>query len=87
MLGCLSIVVGVGITAFSLYEKLTARVPVQGWTSLMIVLCLFSGVILFALAVLAEYLGVVVNMAMGRPLYLIVSRPCPRPGPLRAPRT
>ena len=32
-----------------------------------------SGAMLFALGVVAEYLGVAVNMAMGKPLYLIVS--------------
>ena len=31
-----------------------------------------SGAILFSLGVLAEYLGVAVSMAMGRPPYLIV---------------
>ena len=31
-----------------------------------------SGVILFALGIIAEYVGVAVNMAMGKPLYLLV---------------
>ncbi len=30
---------------------------------------------LFSLGVVAEYLGVAVNMAMGKPLYLIVQDP------------
>ncbi len=46
-----------------------------GWPSLMVVLLICSGAILLALGVIAEYLGVAVNMAMGRPLYLIVSDP------------
>ncbi len=75
LLGGISILVGVGISFYAIFEKLHSRIPVQGWTSLIIVLCLFCGVILFSLAVLAEYLGVVVNMAMGKPLYLIVSKP------------
>lgn len=45
----------------------------QGWPSLMVVLLLCSGAILFSLGVIAEYIGVAVNMAMGKPLYLIVS--------------
>ena len=39
----------------------------------MVVLLLSSGAILFALGVVAEYVGVAVNMAMGKPLYLIVT--------------
>lgn len=56
----------------------------QGWPSLMVVLLLSSGAVLFSLGVIAEYIGVAVNMAMGKPLYLIVSDP--EGGPLgRAP--
>lgn len=47
----------------------------QGWPSLMVVLLLSSGAVLFSLGVIAEYIGVAVNMAMGKPLYLIVSDP------------
>lgn len=56
-----------------------ANLP-QGWPSLMVTLLLCSGAILFALGVIAEYVGVAVNMAMGKPLYLIVSDP--KDGPL-----
>jgi polyisoprenyl-phosphate glycosyltransferase len=75
VLGGLSIVLGLAISGFALYEKLTTSVPVQGWTSLTILVCVFSGIILFALGVIAEYVGVTLRMAMGRPLYLIVSKP------------
>jgi len=52
----------------------------QGWPSLMVAFLLSSGAILFALGVIAEYVGVAVSMAMGKPLYLIVSDP--QHGPL-----
>jgi len=51
----------------------------QGWTSLVTIILITSGAILFALGTLAEYLGVAVNMAMGRPAYLIVSDPADGP--------
>ena len=35
----------------------------------------FSGIILFSLGVIAEYLAMTLSMAMGKPLYLIVSEP------------
>jgi undecaprenyl-phosphate 4-deoxy-4-formamido-L-arabinose transferase len=75
LVGCLAIVSSLAISAYALYEKLTARVPIQGWTSLTILICLFSGILLFATGVIAEYVGVTLRMAMGRPLYLIVSKP------------
>lgn len=46
-----------------------------GWTSTMVVLLVFAGVLLFFLGIIAEYIGVNVNMAMGKPAYLIVSDP------------
>lgn len=48
---------------------------VPGWTSLAVMTLLLGGSILFALGVVAEYVGAAVNMAMGKPLYLIVSDP------------
>jgi hypothetical protein len=42
---------------------------------MVIVTCLFAGLILVSLGIIAEYLGVAVSMAMGKPAYLIVSRP------------
>ena len=45
---------------------------VPGWTSTMILLMVATGGILFALGVIAEYVGMAVNMAMGKPLYLPV---------------
>ena len=49
----------------------------------MVVMLLIGGAVLFSLGVIAEYIGVAVNMAMGKPLYLIVSDAAD--GPLGAP--
>lgn len=56
---------------------------VPGWTSLMAVTLVSTGGIMLALGVVAEYLGVAVGMAMGKPLYLIGSDPST--GPLGRP--
>jgi glycosyltransferase involved in cell wall biosynthesis len=74
-IGVLSVVVSAAVASTSLYQKLTYQVPVAGWTSLIIVVCFFSGAILFSLGVIAEYLGMALTMAMGKPLYLVVSKP------------
>jgi polyisoprenyl-phosphate glycosyltransferase len=75
VMGAFSIVFGFVISLWALWQRLENRVPVQGWTSIFIITCFFSGVILISLGVIAEYLGVAVSMAMGKPAYLIVSRP------------
>ena len=78
--------------AFALYVVvacLLGTVDVQGWASVIVVVSISSGVSLFALGVVAEYIGVAVNMAMGgASSYLIVRRsstctlcaspPCPQ---------
>ena len=47
------------------------------------VILISTGAILFSLGVIAEYVGVAVNMAMGKPLYLITQDPAE--GPLGRP--
>jgi undecaprenyl-phosphate 4-deoxy-4-formamido-L-arabinose transferase len=77
ILGTLSILVSFAVSISAAYEKFRHEIPVPGWTSLFITVCFFSGIILFSLGVIAEYLGVTLTMAIGKPLYLIV------PGPSR----
>jgi undecaprenyl-phosphate 4-deoxy-4-formamido-L-arabinose transferase len=74
VLGLLSIVLGLAFSVLVIWQRLSLRIPVQGWTSMIIAICFFSGLILVSLGVIAEYLGVAVSMAMGKPPYLIVSR-------------
>jgi polyisoprenyl-phosphate glycosyltransferase len=75
LLGVGSIGFGGVFASYAVWVRLTGRVPVQGWTSLAILFCFFSGGILLSLGIIAEYVGVAVNTAMGRPLYLMVSNP------------
>jgi undecaprenyl-phosphate 4-deoxy-4-formamido-L-arabinose transferase len=79
--GLFSIVAAVVISAVVIRARLAHQIPVQGWTSMIIVIAFFSGLILVCLGVIAEYLGVAVSMAMGKPPYLLVSRPPPRGRP------
>jgi len=57
----------------------------QGWASTVIVVLVSSGAILFALGMIAEYVGVTVNRALGKLLYLIGEDS--RLGPLGRPLT
>lgn len=88
MVSVLGVVVATlgGLLALALViDHLSGGSDVQGWTSLMVVTLLCSGCVLFALGVIAEYVGVAVGMAMGRPPYLIGSDPAAGPLGRRAP--
>jgi undecaprenyl-phosphate 4-deoxy-4-formamido-L-arabinose transferase len=75
LLGVSAMLGGCAISAWVAYGRLVHRVPVSGWASLMIASCVFAGLTLFSLGVIAEYLGAAVSMAMGKPPYFIVTRP------------
>jgi polyisoprenyl-phosphate glycosyltransferase len=74
-IGIASILLGAAVSAYALWGRLTGRAEIPGWASLLIVVSLFSGLTLFSLGVLAEYLGIATTMALGKPPYLITSRP------------
>jgi undecaprenyl-phosphate 4-deoxy-4-formamido-L-arabinose transferase len=70
-----SVLLAMATSSYALYGKLINHVPVQGWTSLVIVISLFSGATLISLGVIAEYLAVTMGIAMGKPLYVISQKP------------
>lgn len=77
-------VVGVVLAAFLAISRLSGDVGVPGWTSLAVLVLLCSGAILVSLGIIAEYIGVTLNVAMGRPLYLVVDDDEPAPTRRRA---
>jgi len=80
MAGGLSVLAAVALTMWVVISKLMGDIQVQGWASLVIVVSFFSGTMLMALGVIAEYLAVTMGIAMGRPLYVVSSKPTrPRP--------
>jgi polyisoprenyl-phosphate glycosyltransferase len=79
LLGVLFALVGTIIAVFLVIRQLVEPVPVQGWTSLTVIVLICTGAVLFSLGVIAEYIGVAVNMAMGKPLYLITQDPVEGP--------
>jgi undecaprenyl-phosphate 4-deoxy-4-formamido-L-arabinose transferase len=67
------------LTAWVIWSRLNNEVPVQGWTSVMVILLVTSGGVLFSLGILAEYLAIASKSAMGKPLYLVVTDPAEGP--------
>ena len=72
LLGVVLALLGVVLATIVVVLRVSGQIEVSGWASVMVVALLGSGAILFALGVVAEYVGVAVNMAMGKPLYLAV---------------
>ncbi len=83
VVGALFALLGLLFAAFLVADKLVGGDIQPGWTSVMVVVLVGTGSLMLALGVVAEYLGVAVNMAMGKPLYLISADPST--GPLGRP--
>jgi undecaprenyl-phosphate 4-deoxy-4-formamido-L-arabinose transferase len=75
VMGFSSMILAIVVAAYALYSKYYGLVPVQGWTSLLIVVAFFSGSILASLGVIAEYLAVTTGIVMGKPLYVVSTKP------------
>jgi undecaprenyl-phosphate 4-deoxy-4-formamido-L-arabinose transferase len=67
----LSVIAGV----YLMIRALSGAVPVQGWPSLIITMTGLGGLTLLSLGIIAEYIGIVVASALGRPLYMTISAP------------
>jgi polyisoprenyl-phosphate glycosyltransferase len=74
IMGFASVILSVAVSVFAIVSKIYL-VTVPGWTSLLVVVALFSGCILTALGVIAEYLAVTMGIVMGKPLYVIATKP------------
>lgn len=70
--GLLFAVLGFSMAVLVAAIRIFGDVPVAGWASVMVVALISAGVTLTALGVITEYVGVAVNMALGRPLFLMV---------------
>ena len=51
--------------------KLVGGIPIQGWTTLMILLLFSSGLIMLTLGILGEYIWRGMDAARNRPVYII----------------
>ncbi|KRC61983.1 mannosyltransferase [Agromyces sp. Root81] len=79
VLGIVFAAIGAVIAVYVLIERLTGHIDTAGWASMIVIVLITSGAILFSLGVIAEYIGINVNMAMGKPPYLITSDPAHGP--------
>jgi len=75
LFGFISVFIAFAIAAYVLWGRLTSSLPVQGWASTVIIVAFFSGCILTALGIIAEYMALALGIAMGKPLYVVTSKP------------
>jgi glycosyltransferase involved in cell wall biosynthesis len=79
VVGALLALVGLLFAVFLVVNKLVGGEIQPGWTSVMVVVLVGTGAVMLTLGIVAEYLGVAVDMAMGKPLYLISADPLAGP--------
>ena len=79
LLGMLLALAGLVYAAWVIVWAVVEEQDQPGWASTIVILLICSGAILFSLGMIAEYLGVALHVLIGRPLYLTVTSPTPRP--------
>lgn len=77
--GVLFALLGMLLAGYLVVRQVVDPVATQGWSSMVVVVLITSGGILFSMGVVAEYIGVTVNAALGKPLYLLTQDPAEGP--------
>ncbi len=73
--GFLAALVGFGTAAIIIARKLSSDYKAPGWASTIVVQLVMGGLILFAIGVVAEYVGALLRAAQGKPLYVVLEDP------------
>lgn len=71
LLGAITILFALLFAAYSLYAKLVLRQAVQGFTALILSIILLSGINLFFMGIIGEYVGRIYEGIKARPLYIV----------------
>ncbi len=70
-IGVLTIGIALLLFVYALISKFVLRSVVSGWTSIIVAITFFSGVQLFSIGILGEYIARIYDESKNRPLYLI----------------
>ena len=63
---------GLAYAVFIATQLILYGEPVRGWASLMVALLIIGGLVLLSLGVIAEYVGLAVRAAFGKPNYFVL---------------
>ena len=72
LIGVIFALGGIALAITFTVQRATGGHLPAGWASTVVIILVASGAVLFSLGIVAEYLGFAVNMAMGKPPYLII---------------
>jgi undecaprenyl-phosphate 4-deoxy-4-formamido-L-arabinose transferase len=75
VVGAVLALVGMAFAVYLVVNRIVGGELPPGWTSVMVIVLIGIGAVMLTLGIVAEYLGVAVDMAMGKPLYLISADP------------
>jgi dolichol-phosphate mannosyltransferase len=71
VLGAVAMAVSAGYVCYSIYAKLFLQKSPVGFTALIVSIAFMSGVLLFFLGVIGEYVGRIYEETKGRPSYIV----------------
>lgn len=74
-MGGLFAISGIILAVLIVWQRILGEELPAGWTSQTVLLLITSGAILLALGIIADYVGVTVNAALGKPPYVITNDP------------
>lgn len=74
ILGASAMLVSLFYVSYAVYAKLVLRESPQGFTALIVGITFFSGVLLFFLGVIGEYVGRIYEETKSRPQYIVCRR-------------
>ncbi|GBF23266.1 polyisoprenyl-phosphate glycosyltransferase [Candidatus Gastranaerophilus sp. (ex Termes propinquus)] len=70
ILGILMSLISFGVGINVLFEKFILQNTIPGWATIVVCTCFFSGVQIFCLGIIGEYLGQIFNEVKARPRYI-----------------
>lgn len=71
LMGMLVSLTGFAAAALVVYQRLTSGTPAPGWHSIVCLILVTNGLVLFMLGIVGEYIWRIYNQAKGRAVYLI----------------
>ena len=74
LLGLSSVVLSVILSCYYLIQYMKGAIGVPGWTSLVLFILFFSGLILFSLGIMGEYLIRILQEVRKTPQYVIMEK-------------
>jgi dolichol-phosphate mannosyltransferase len=71
LVGTFAMFLSVSYVAYAVYAKLFLRISPQGFTALLVAITFLSGIVLFFLGIIGEYVGRIYEETKGRPQYIV----------------